>query len=393
MAEERKLAQANNIMEVNGTVSEFNITVKESKKDCNIDGEDTKITSAMVFGKITVEVNGEVIEFSLSPLDLTKHTKKGDENKAFKGIMTNLGYDYKYDESLKRVVYTKVSDGLIPKMQGTITFKYLDKSEVKVEVKNEGRTPTRINGKGKMGLKEGLNKDQSDLTFYKELPLKFISTDSSKVGEDKCSFVIEGYIHSLVDEMNNDGGMTGRVLTTIIVPNFFGIDSYDQFVVQKEWEIEDGVKVTAEQFKQFAKVGDSVKFVGDVDVRSVGAKQQSSGNSFGAQSNVTSGYKVQEWNIKGGDMMQTPFEKDLIDKAIHAYTVILDANYTKRKKDYEEALAKKNSAQEAPKTQRGLGRSGQQAQTQKPNNSFGGGSGVAEKDPFEDDEDTDLPFN
>jgi hypothetical protein len=389
MADERKLAQALNIMEVNGTVSEYNITVKESEKECFIDGDKTKIKTAMVFGKVVLEVKGEAMEFSLSPLDLTRHTKKGEENKAFKGIMTNLGYEYAYDESLKRVIYTKVADGLIPKMQGTITFKYLDKNieDKKIEIKNEGRTPTRINGKGKMGLKEGLNKDQSDLTFYKELPLKFISTDTSKVGDDKCSFVLEGYVHSLMDEMNNEGGMTGRVLTTIIVPNFFGIDSFDQFVVQKEWEIENGAKVTAEQFKKFAKVGDSIKFVGDVDVRSVGAKQQSGGNSFGAQSNVTSGYKVQEWNIKGGDKMQTPFEKDLLDTAIHQYTIMLDANYAKRKKEYEEAQAKKNSAQEAPKSQRGLGRSGQQTQST-PSTSFGSKTSDI-PDPFEDDE---LPF-
>jgi len=391
MADERKLAQALNIMEVNGTVSEFDITIKESKKDCNIDGEDKKITSAMVYGKIVLDVKGEAMEFSLSALDLSKHTKKGEENKAFKGILTNLGYEYKYDDTKKRVVYTKVSEGLIPKMQGTVTFKYLDNSEQKVEIKNEGRVATRINGKGRMGLKEGLNKDQSDLTFYKELPIKFISTDSSKVGDDKCSFVLEGYIHSLVDEMNNEGGMTGRVLTTIIVPTFFGIDSFDQFVVQKEWELEDGTKVTSSDFKSFAKVGDSIKFVGDIDVRSVGVKQQANSNRFGAQSNVTSGYKVQEWNIKGGDTMQAPFEKDLIEQAIHQYTIILDTNYTKRKKDYEEAQAKKNKTQETPKSQRGLGRSAntQSSATSTPSNSFGQTSDIPY--PFEEEE--DLPFN
>jgi len=400
MADENKLAQALNIMEMNGTVSEYNIFVKESKKNCEIDGEEKNITSAMIYGKIVAEINGESYEFSLSALDLGKHTKKGDENKAFKGILTNLGYEYSYDQTKNKVVYNRViEDKIIPKINGTITFLYLDGSSEKVEIENGGRVATRINGKGRMSLKEGLNKDQTDLALFKELVIKFISTDPSKVGEDKCSFVIDGFVYSLVDEMNNEGKSTGRVLTTIIVPNFFGIDSFDHFVVPKEWEIEneDGekVKVTSGQFKTFAKIGSSIRFVGDVDIRSIGGKQQVSTGHFGAQSNVTSGFKAQDWSIKGGDTMKEPFDKKLVGEAYKQHQIVLDDHFKKRKADYIESQKKKESK---PQSQKGLGRSGN-------NSSFGSKPKVNDiKDPFGEEEskegfmnipdgiDEELPF-
>lgn len=383
MSEEiKKLEQANQKMEMNGTVSEFDVTIKECKKKCNIDGEEKEIKSAMIYGKVVADVNGDSMDFSLSALYLGKHNKNGDENKAFKGMMTNFGYDYHYDESKGRVVYEKVSDGLIPKIQGKVTFKYLDNTKEEFVVKNDGREPSRINGSGVMGLKEGLNKDQSDLAFYKELILKYISTQN--VGEDKCSYFIEGYVKDIVDEMNSNGGMTGRLLVNLVVPTFFGVDVYDgQFTVPSEWEVieENGntYTVTANDFKAFLKeVGRSVKLMGDVDVRQVGTTQQASAHHFGASSNVSSGYKVQDWNVKGGDALEKPYEKELINKALEEHSIVLDTNYAKRKKDYEEAMAKKNNSNNS-NTNKGL----------RGNSGFGSKSSVSTSTIIEEDV---LPF-
>lgn len=376
----KELKQADNKFEANGTLSEFDIKVKECKKKCEIDGNEKEITSAMIYGAMTMVVNGESYKFTLSALDFGKHTKKGDENKAFKGMMTSLGYTYEFDASKGRVVYTKSSDGFIPKMQGTVTFVCLDGSK-DVHNVNGSANPTRLNVSGRLGIKESLTQDQSDLRFFNELDVKYTSTNN--VGDDKCSFVIEGYVQDIIDEMNSNGGMTGCGVISLIVPDYFGIKVYDNFRVPKEWEVieDDGsiTKVTYNDFKGFAKKGGSYTFNGDVDAVNIGSVAPQQSHHFGASSNVRQGYTRFDWDIKGGSEMDEPYDSKLIDKALAEYQNVLDTDYQRQLKSYQESQAKKNNSSNNNSNKRGLGR---------PNNTAVDNSDL----PFDDAEE-ENPFN
>ena len=356
-SEVEELTQGDNVFEANGTLSEFAITVKECKKDCNIDGEDKKITSAMIYGSITEVIKDSAYKFALSALDFSKHQKNGNEGKGFKGIMTVLGFDYSFDKDKGRVVYTQRGDGLSPKINGTVTFNYLDGTHETYNYKGSPTNPDRLNIRGHLGIKESLTKDQSDLRFFNELDAQWISKSSD---EDKCSFVIDGYVKDIVDEMNSNGGTTGAGIVTLVVPDFFGVKVYDNFRVLSQWDVEndDGTidTLTYADFKDFCKVHGSFKFNGDIDATKVGSSAPVIKNHFGASSNVRSGYVRFDWNIKGATPLDKPYKDELIDKALAEYQNVLDTDYDRQLKSYQEAMAKKNNSG-GSESKRGLGRS------------------------------------
>lgn len=359
-----ELRVASNQLTTVGTVSEYNITIKECERTCNIDGEEKKIKSAWINGDITIDVNKTTIKHSFTYLNTIKHTKNGEQSNSFKGLMTAFGYEYSYDEKKGKVVYNKITDGLIPTIKGTITFQYLDntKEEIPVNRKQE-QIPTRVKITGALDLQEGLNKDQSDLAFYNNLAVKFIST-TNVPDTDDSSFIVEGFVKDIVNEMNNNGGTTGRYLIDLIVPDFFGIKIMN-FVMLDKWinVMEDGeeVEITKEMFHDasdpntFCKVRDTVLLSGKIEGHTVGTQKVQSSKTFGGGAIINSFTRI-EWTVKSGDSLNEfedkKYDKDLIEKAIVEYNITLDNNYQTRLKSYQESQAKKNNE---PKRGMGMG--------------------------------------
>ncbi len=374
---ELKDIQSVNKVETVGTVSEYNITINETNKKCEIDGEERTIKSANIYGTIVMDVDGQLIRHNLSALNTGKHTRKGNVNKVFEGIVTALGYDYQYDESTKKVVYTKSQSrsGLLPKMDSSITFKYLDKTVDKVKVKHSSE-PSKVLVKGQLALTERLNRDKSDIAFYNNISINAITTNVTS-NDDKCSYQVKGYINKIVDELAQDMTATGRATLELIVPTFFGIDVFP-LIINKSWvEENDGetFTFTKKDFCDFFKEGDTVVLNGDIIRKTIGAKVEKSSNSFGAKANVTSGFTIDEWNIRGGDKLSDEgsiFEKDKIAVALNEYATYCDARYKKLLEDDIEYNKTKSST------------------TTSNTGSLGGFGAKAKVETLDDD---DLPFD
>lgn len=343
-----EVRQAENNEVTVGTVSEYDIRVAECTRECEIDGETRRINSAWIGGSIIVEVNGNAVRHSFRYLDTIRHKKNGDENKIFKGLMTALGYDVTFNEQTKKLNYNRVSEGLIPKVEGKITFVDVNKSITNIEEIKRTGEPTRVKISSKLGLNEALNKDQSDLVFYNELPISYITTTNVS-DTDSAMFTIEGVVKDIVDEYDNNGGTTGRYLVDLVVPNYFGVDVFNFIMLDKWTNIVDGeeVEVTKEMFynpsdveNSFCKAGDTVKLSGDIEGHSFGsvATVSDAKKTFGGGAkSVKSGFTRIEWTIKAADFVDDAdqYDKDIITKALEEREIILDNNYKKRLEDYK----------------------------------------------------------
>ena len=261
-----EVRQAENNEVTVGVVSEYDVRVAECTRECEIDGETKRINSAWIGGSIIVEVNGNAVRHSFRYLDTIRHKKNGDENKIFKGLMTAFGYDVTYNEQTKKLEYNKVGEGLIPKVEGKITFVDVNKQTTATDEFKRTGEPTRVKVSSKLGLNEALNKDQSDLVFYNELPVSYISTTNVS-DTDSAIFTVEGVIKDIVDEYDNNGGTTGRYLIDLVVPNYFGVDVFNFVMLDKWTNAIDGeeVEFTKEMFynatdeaNSFCKAGDTV---------------------------------------------------------------------------------------------------------------------------------------
>lgn len=351
-----EVRQAENNEVTVGVVSEFDIRVADCVRDCEIDGETRKVNSAWIGGSMIVEVNGNPIKHSFRYLDTIRHKKNGDENKIFKGIMTALGYDVEFDTQTKKLTYTKTNEGLIPKIEGKITFVDVNKKVVNTETVRKSGEPTRVKITSKLSLQEGLNRDQSDLAFYNELPVSYIST-SSVSDEDSARFTVEGVIKDIVDEYDNNGSTTGRYIVDLVVPNYFGVDIFNLTMLDKWTNVIDGenIEITKEMFYEpnnadsFCKIGDTVKLSGDIEGHSFGAVQTTSNakKTFGGGAvSVKSGFTRIEWTIKAGDIVDDAdqYDTEIIKKALEEREIILDNNYKKRLEDYKNAVGNKDNA-------------------------------------------------
>ena len=383
-----EVRQAENSEVTIGTVSEYDIRVAECTRECEIDGESKRVNSAWIGGSMIVEVNGNPVRHTFRYLDTIRHKKNGDENKIFKGIMTALGYDVEFDTQTKKLVYNKNNMGLVPKIEGKITFVDVNKNIVNTETVRKSGEPTRVKVTSKLSLQEGLNKDQSDLVFYNELPISYISTNGVS-DDDSARFVVEGVVNGIVDEYDGNGGVTGRYLVDLVVPNYFGVDIFT-FVMLDKWTnvIDDEeVEFTKEMFystngDSFCNIGDTVKLSGDIEGHSFGTVQTASTakKTFGGGAkNVRSGFTRIEWTIKAGDMVEdeNTYDAEIIKKALEEREIILDNNYKKRLEDYKNSQSGKENA---PKTSvKGSANGGNSPFGAKPtNNPFGG----AKKSPF-----------
>ena len=350
-----EVRQAENNEVTVGVVSEFDIRVADCVRDCEIDGETRKVNSAWIGGSMIIEVNGNPIKHSFRYLDTIRHKKNGDENKIFKGIMTALGYDVEFDTQAKKLTYTKTNEGLIPKIEGKITFVDVNKNVVNTETVRKSGEPTRVKITSKLSLQEGLNRDQSDLAFYNELPVSYIST-SGVSDEDSARFTVEGVIKDIVDEYDNNGSTTGRYIVDLVVPNYFGVDIFNLTMLDKWTNVIDGenVEITKEMFYEpnnadsFCKIGDTVKLSGDIEGHSFGAVQTTSNakKTFGGGAvSVKSGFTRIEWTIKAGDIVDDAdqYDTEIIKKALEEREIILDNNYKKRLEDYKNAVGNKDN--------------------------------------------------
>ena len=383
-----EVRQAENNEVTVGVVSEFDIKVYECTRECEIDGETRRVNSAWIGGSMIVEVNGNAIRHTFRYLDTIRHKKNGDENKIFKGILTALGYSVEYNEQAKKLAYNKTEDGIIPKIEGKVSFVDINKNIVNVDdVKNTG-SATRVKVTSKLSLQESLNRDQSDLIFYNELPVSYISTTGVS-DTDSAKFTIEGVVKDIVDEYDNNGGTTGRYLIDLVVPNYFGVDVFPFVMLDKWVNIIDGeeIEITKEMFYQpnsddsFCKAGDTVKLSGDIEGHSFGSVATTSNakKTFGggAQS-VKSGFTRIEWTVKAGDIVEDAdqYDTEIIKKALEEREIILDNNYKKRLEDYKNSQNGKDST---PKTSVKGSANGGNSPFGKPNaNPFGG----AKKSPF-----------
>lgn len=381
--------QAENNEVTVGVVSEYDIRVSECERECEIDGETRKIHSAWIGGNLIVEVNGNAIRHSFRYLDTIRHKKNGDENKIFKGLMTAFGYDVSFNEQTKHLEYNKISDGLIPKVEGKITFVDINKKIVNTDEFKRTTEPTRVKVSSKLGLNEALNKDQSDLIFYNELPVSYIST-TNVADEDSAMFTVEGVIKDIVDEYDNNGSITGRYLVDLVVPNYFGVDVFN-FVMLDKWTNiinDEEIEVTKEMFynasdidNSFCKAGDTVKLSGDIEGHSFGsvATVSDAKKTFGGGAkNVRSGFTRIEWTIKAADFVEDSeqYDTEIIQKALEEREIILDNNYKKRLEDYKNSQSNKTESKPSVKGAANGGNS-PFGNTNKSSNPFG-----AKKSPF-----------
>lgn len=343
-----EVRQAENNEVTVGVVSEYDVRVAECTRECEIDGETKRINSAWIGGSIIVEVNGNAVRHSFRYLDTIRHKKNGDENKIFKGLMTAFGYDVTYNEQTKKLEYNKVGEGLIPKVEGKITFVDVNKQVVATDEFKRTGEPTRVKVSSKLGLNEALNKDQSDLVFYNELPVSYISTTNVS-DTDSAIFTVEGVIKDIVDEYDNNGSTTGRYLIDLVVPNFFGVDVFN-FVMLDKWNNNiDGeeVEFTKEMFynatdeaNSFCKAGDTVKLSGDIEGHSFGsvATVSDAKKTFGGGAkSVKSGFTRIEWTVKSGDFVEDSEQYDtaIIAKALEEREITLDNHYKQRLEDFK----------------------------------------------------------
>ena len=384
-----EVRQADNNEVTVGTVSEYDIKVTECQRECDIDGETRKITSAWIGGTMIIDVNGNPIKHTFRYLDTIRHKKNGDENKVFKGLLTALGYDVTFNEQTKKLEYNKSGNGLIPKVEGTITFYDINKNVVNTDSFKRDGEPTRVKITSRLSLAEGLNKDQSDLAFYNELPVSYITT-TNVADEDSARFTVEGVVKDIINELDNNGGATGRYIVDLVVPNYFGVDVFNFTMLDKWTNIIDGeeIEVTKEMFYEpnssdsFCQLGDTVKISGDIEGHSFGSVTTSSTakKTFGGGAqNVRSGFTRIEWTIKAGDIVDDAdkYDTEIIKKALEEREIILDNNYKKRLEDYKANVGNKTESKPSVKGAANGGNS-PFGNAPKANNPFGG----AKKSPF-----------
>ena len=387
-----EVRQADNNEVTVGTVSEYDIKVVECQRDCEIDGESRRINSAWIGGTLIIDVNGNPIKHTFRYLDTIRHKKNGDENKVFKGLLTALGYDVAFNEQTKKLEYTKVDSGLIPKVEGTITFLDINKNTLDTySIKRKADTPeaTRVKITSRLSLAEGLNKDQSDLAFYNELPVSYITTTNVS-DEDSARFTIEGVVKDIINELDSNGGTTGRYIIDLVVPNYFGVDVFNFTMLDKWTNIVDDeeIEVTKEMFYEpnnadsFCQLGDTVKVSGDIEGHSFGTTTTTSNakKTFGGGAqNVRSGFTRIEWTIKAGDIVNDAdkYDTEIIKKALEEREIILDNNYKKRLEDYKANVGNKTESKPSVKGAANGGNS-PFGNAPKANNPFGGGK----KSPF-----------
>lgn len=335
---EKEIENSANQYELVGTVSEYNITLKQNKQKVKIDGEEKEINSSILYGTIVTDVNGVSIKNNILT---SKFTKGGDEKKSFKGLCTIAGIEYEKD------TYSFGERPLKPTIDGVTTIIPRDaktKEEHKVQNhKGCGKEADRVRIVGQTDREEYLNKDASDLVVGKKLSVGNVSTQNVP-SEDKATFDIGGCVYAINDEYDNQGQTTGRKLVDLVNIGFFGGNVFT-LTVPSEWEIEVGgetQKLTAKDFLDFVKLGQTITAHGDIEGHTIGkVADTTEKKSFGQKSEIKGGFTIVEWTLKGADI-ETSYDTEDIKQIKKEYDIYLDATYKQKLEQQKEYNAKKN---------------------------------------------------
>lgn len=340
---DKELDNSINQFEVVGTVSEFNLTVKQNTQKVVIDDEEKEINSAIIYGTVVVEVNGNAIKTQVLT---NKFTKGGDERKQFKGLCTVAGVKYDKD------TYTFGDRPLVPSISGKTTILYRDNTKDEKEFNGVAVGASRVRISGQTDRNTYLNKDASDIVVSKQLTVGSISTENVSA-EDKATFDIGGCIMGINDEYDGNGATTGRKLVDIMNIGFFGGNLFT-LVIPKEWTIDDNeeeVTLTPQDFIDFAKVGQTITAHGDIEGHTFGrVVDTSEKKTFGKKSDIKGGFTVIEWTLKGGDL-EAPYDIEDIKQVKHEYDIYLDQDY----KNKLDALKEKENKKSNSTQKKGLG--------------------------------------
>ena len=249
---EKEIENSANQYELVGTVSEYNLTLKQNKQKVKVDGEENEINSSILYGTIVTDVNGVAIKNNVL---VSKFTKGGDEKKSFKGLCTIAGIEYDKD------TYSFGERPLKPTIDGVTTIIPRDaktKEEHKVQNhKGCGKEADRVRIVGQTDREEYLNKDASDLVVGKKLSVGNVSTQNIP-SEDKATFDIGGCVYAINDEYDNQGATTGRKLVDLVNIGFFGGNVFT-LIVPNEWEVGEGEDKQTLKVQDFLDTGHKVK--------------------------------------------------------------------------------------------------------------------------------------
>src|SRR5574344_1287390 len=337
--DEKELKNSENQYELIGTVSEYNLTLKQNTQKVKIDNEEKVINSSILYGKITTDVNGNTYENNIL---ISKFKKNGDEKKSFRGLCTIAGIEYDKD------TYSFGDRPLKPTIEGVTTIVPRDaKSKEENKVQNHkgcGKEADRVRIVGQTDREEYLNKDASDLVVGKKLSVGNVSTQNVP-SEDKATFDIGGCVYAINDEYDNQGATTGRKLVDLVNIGFFGGNVFT-LTVPSEWEIEgDGEtqKLTAKDFLDFVKVGQTITAHGDIEGHTIGkVADTTEKKSFGQKSEIKGGFTIVEWTLKGADI-ETSYDTEDIKQIKKEYDIYLDATY-KQKLEQDRKSTRLNSS-------------------------------------------------
>lgn len=347
--DEKELKNSENQYELIGTVSEYNLTLKQNTQKVKIDNEDKEINSSILYGKIVTIVNGCAYDNNIL---ISKFKKNGDEKKSFRGLCTIAGIEYDKD------TYTFGDRPLKPTIDSTTTIVPRGaKSKSDYQVKKQEGVVTnadRVCISGQTDRDDYLNKDQSNLTVVKKLSASKVTTQNVP-SVDKASFDIGGCVYAINDEYDKQGQATGRKLVDLVNLGFYGGNVFT-LIVPKEWEIEiEGKKqtLTAKDFLDFAKQGQTITAHGDIEAHTFGKVADTPTKTFGQGSEIKSGYTILEWTVKGANI-ETAYDIDDIKQIKKEYDIYLDMEYKKKLEQQKEYNAKKNNQS----TSKGLGMRG-----------------------------------
>lgn len=347
---EKEIENSANQYELVGTVSEYNLTLKQNKQKVKVDGEENEINSSILYGTIVTDVNGVAIKNNVL---VSKFTKGGDEKKSFKGLCTIAGIEYDKD------TYSFGERPLKPTIDGVTTIIPRDaktKEEHKVQNhKGCGKEADRVRIVGQTDRDEYLNKDASDLVVGKKLSVGNVSTQNIP-SEDKATFDIGGCVYAINDEYDNQGATTGRKLVDLVNIGFFGGNVFT-LIVPNEWEVgegEDKQTLKVQDFLDFVKLGQTITAHGDIEGHTFGRTVDTTEKkSFGQKSEIKGGFTVVEWTLKGADI-ETPYDTEDIKQIKKEYDIYLDTAYKQKLEQQKEYNAKKNSGG-AKSSSKGLG--------------------------------------
>lgn len=278
------LRQADAFLTVEGVVSEMKLEKAHDKEGKNIVKGNVSIkTSETNFVTVNVYVN--------------EMTKSGEKNRAYAGIETVMN-EYKSIATVGAEEATKV----------------------------------RI-GRGQVQPNTYINREGDVQTVVKYSSNYFNRVTDDKEYNPRAEMEIEGYISSIVHEVNREGEETGRLKISLYMPTYAGIEPFAMVVPA---EIADAVESTFE-------VGQTAKFYANI-VNKVDIKEEVIQLAVGGTKTKVYKEFLNEIQMTGAeepyeDESPKAYSADVIRKALADREIKIDS----MKKDAAEAKNKANT--------------------------------------------------